>query len=190
MVIGDIPYDSPYTLKAEDRICIRLTSEDDDDDACKLVHDLILKLYPDFDRYFKFVSFMEDIEPLKHLCDEDSIRILKERKRNWFFSDLPELHGKITNDDNLYKLLTKWERTCYQTYLLYILEPTNVQDLEKVLEEDKYKETDSLDKVWSKVRLLIKNEWEAEYHYTFVLVLHKEDFEFVKGYIEHYTGSR
>lgn len=121
MVISDIPYDSPYTLKAEDRICIRLTSED---------------------------------------------------------------------DDNLYELLTRWEKTCYQTYLLYILEPTKVQDLEKVLEEDKYKETDSLDKVWSKVRLLIKNEWEAEYHNTFVLVLHKEDFESVKGYIERYTGSR
>lgn len=179
MEINNIPYNDSVVFLEDDMTCIRISSEDNT--ACNKLFDAIRLLFGDAKIMYKFISVDEDLEAAKELLKNESVKYFKGRSALGFFTlSYPELHAVVSHSENLLKLLENWTSTIYQTHVLYITASENVDFVCASLERDVHKDTDSIESIWSHIKIAIRNQPEAEYHNTFLIFTHNEYLETIK----------
>lgn len=179
MEINDIPHTDSVFLVDEDMICVRLSSENYE--VCEKINNIILTLFGNEKWIYKMIGFEEDLNPSMDICNKEEIKFFNgETKLGFLTASYPELHVEISNQDNLLKLLRNWSSTIYLTQVLFGVSVEDKGGVLSILEEELYRDTDSIFTTWSKVKFAIRNQPEAEYHNTFLLFVHKEDLEAVQ----------
>ena len=179
MEINDIPNkDSVYFLD-DDMVCFRISSEDDT--ACQKIHSILSNLFLDEKVLYKFIGFDADIQPIKDLLESGSARYYKGKCILGFYTvSYPELHAEIPDSDTLWTILRNWTSTIYHTHAIYVLDAENTDRVNSALERDVGKDTDSILSTWSDAKLVIRNQPEADYHNTFLLLTHKQYYQQIK----------
>lgn len=179
MEISDIPYNDSFFFLEDDMICFRLSSEGEE--ACCKVYKIISTLFSDARVIYKFIGFPEDIEAATKFCQNGSIKVFKGRTKFKFFTiAYPELHAEIQDSSNLLSLLRNWSSTIYQTHTLYIVDVDNRDRVRSIIEQELYRDTDSIFSTWPNVKIAIRNQPEAKYHNTFLLFTHKKYLEAIQ----------
>lgn len=175
--INEIPHEDRLFSLEDDMSCLRLSSENDT--ACKQVQHVITTLFGKFRWIYKFVSFADDLDSAKTFCQKETTRFYKGNTKCKFFTlAYPELHAEISNADDLLELFCNcWSSVIYQTHVLYIVSAENEGNVFSILENELYKDTDSISSVWPNVKIVIRNQPEAEYHNTFLIFFHNQYLE-------------
>lgn len=175
LVISNLDFSYPEKDIVKNKMkFIRLSSPDNS--ACKIVEMLINSFGKYYKKIIKYSSFIEDLLPICEMCLRQSIKIYKGNSKFKIFTvNYPEIHAEIKKNA-LINVLNVWTSTNYQTQAIYIVSPDAANTLYGVLEQDVYKDTYSLLGAYEIAKMIIMNEPNAEWHNTFIIAVHVEDY--------------
>lgn len=182
MEISNLLFTDGILKISDDMVCIRISS--DGESASDRIRKMLFEAFNDSLVLIKEIAFEDDINELAQFCDPCTIRLFSGKYKLGFFTvHYPELHAIIRGDSNINNVLQRWTSINYITQVLYVFSSENTNYLFSKLENDVYKECDSISNVWTNVKIAIRNQPESDNN-TFMVFTHSRFFSKVRKYLE------
>lgn len=180
-VIYDPSYD--YGIPTLDGEECSIVISSDDNASCKLVYDIIAKIFFKNELVFKASGLPDNITGVLELIRDCSPVYFEGDRKKIIVKNQPEVYAKISDKKVLSAILDDWVSTIYERRFLYLPREGQINYLYNILEKNIYLDSNNILSTWIYLDCLIENAPDAPNHNTFVLTFRKDYFKEINEFL-------